>query len=152
MIDEPIKTENPGVPARRAALDVLERIRKGESIDDALILCRSYNDLEGADRAFSRALMSCVLRRQGSIDHILGNYLDRPLAPKAARAMDILRLSAAQTLFLKTPPHAAVSTAVDLAAERKEIAGYAKLVNAVARKVVKHGTNALSKLLSLIHI
>lgn len=141
--------ENPpdaGLDARRAALDLLERVQGGASLDDALEGCQSFNDLEGADRGFARALTAAVLRRRGSLDHILGAYIDRPLPKKAARAMDILRLAAAQTLFLKTPPHAAVSTAVTLASDRREIAGYAKLINAVARKVAKTGAAALEKL------
>ena len=60
--------------------------------------------------------------------------------------MDILRIAAAQSLLLETPPHAAVSTAVSLASERRENAGYAKLINAVARKISNSGGAALAKL------
>ena len=135
-----------GLNARRGALDILERVRAGASLDDALALTRSFNELEGADRGFARALASNVLRRRGSLDHILGAYIDRPLPRKAARVMDILRLAATQSLYLNTPAHAAVSTAVELAGERREIAGYAKLVNAVARKVAKAGPTAAANL------
>ena len=143
---KPAQKLAPGSASRQAALDILERIRAGATIDEALALCRSFNDLEGPDRGFARALATEVLRRRGSIDHVLGAYIDRPLPPKAVRAMDILRIAAAQSLFLETPDHAAVSTAVDLASERREIAGYAKLINAVARKVAKNGKAALAKL------
>lgn len=135
-----------GLDPRRAALDILERVRDGASLDDALALTRSFAELEGPDRGFARALASTVLRRRGSLDHVLGAYIDRPLPKKAMRAMDILRLAAAQSLFLKTPAHAAVATAVDLAGERQEIAGYAKLINAVARKVAKTGPAAIAAL------
>lgn len=145
-MSEQKQPEAAGVAARRAALDLLERIRGGNTIDDALTLCKSYSELEGADRGFARALATEVLRRRGSIDHILGTYIDRPLPGKAARVMDVLRLATAQSVFLSTPDHAAVSTAVDLCAERRETAGYCKLVNAVARKVAKHGKGALAKL------
>lgn len=135
-----------GLAPRRAALDILERVRDGASLDDALALTRSFAELEGPDRGFARALASTVLRRRGSLDHVLGAYIDRPLPKKAMRAMDILRLAAAQSLFLDTPAHAAVATAVDLAGERQEIAGYAKLINAVARKVAKAGPAAVASL------
>lgn len=135
-----------GLEPRRAALDILERIRDGAALDDALALTKSFSELEGPDRGFARALASTVLRRRGTLDYILGAYIDRPLPKKAARTMDILRLAAAQSLFLETPAHAAVSTAVDLAGERKEIAGYGKLINAIARKVAKAGPEALSKI------
>lgn len=133
------------MPARRGALEILERVSGGETLDDALARSRAFGELEGADRAFSRAMASATLRRRGSIDHILGAYLDRPLPKKAARVMDILRLASAQLLILKTPDHAAVSTAVSLASERRETAGYAKLINAIARKVAKSGPGALEK-------
>lgn len=135
-----------GLDARRAALDILELVRDGQAFDEALGACRSFDQLTGPDRGFARALATAVLRRRGSLDHIVGAYIDRPLPKKAARVMDILRLAAAQTLFLETPPHAAVSTAVSLASERRENAGYAKLINAVARKISDKGATTLAKL------
>lgn len=135
-----------GLDARRAALDLLELVRKGASLDEALDACRSFNQLAGADRGFARALATAVLRRRGSLDHIIGAYIDRPLPKKAVRVMDIVRLAAAQVLLMETPPHAAVSTAVSLAGELRETAGYGKLINAVARKIAKAGPAALEKL------
>ena len=134
-----------GLEARSAALDILERIGKGASLDEALQNCRTYDLLHGPDRGFARALASTTLRRRGALDHLLGAYIDRPLPKKAARVMDILRIAGAQSLFMGTPDHAAVSTAVSLAGERRETAGYAKLINAVARKIAKAGADALAK-------
>ena len=136
------KAEPAGLEARRAALDILERIRRGETLDEALASCRSFSDLEGPDRAFARLLASATLRRRGALDHLLGAYIDRPLPKKAVRVMDILRLAAVQLVYLETPAHAAVSTAVALASDRRETGGYAKLINAVARKVAKQGPDA----------
>lgn len=132
--------------ARRAALEILDRVAEGAGLEDAIARTRPFERLEGPDRGFARALVSETLRRRGSIDHVIGAYIDRPLPKKSARVMDILRLAATQLLILETPPHAAVSTSVDLAAERRETAGYAKLVNAVARKIGKAGAEALAKL------
>lgn len=138
----PEKPEPAGLEARRAALDILERIRRGETLDEALGACRSFSDLQGPDRAFARLLASATLRRRGALDHLLGAYIDRPLPKKAVRVMDILRLAAVQLVYLETPAHAAVSTAVALASDRRETEGYAKLVNAVARKIAKQGPDA----------
>ncbi len=135
----------PGLAARRGALEILERVRGGDSLDEALVKSRAFSLLEGSDRAFARAMASAALRRRGAIDHVLGAYIDRPLPKRAARIMDILRLTAAQLLILKTPDHAAVSTAVALAGERRETENYAGLVNAVSRKVGKAGAAALEK-------
>ncbi len=135
-----------GLDARRGALEVLERVRGGEPLDEALGRSGAFTALEGSDRAFARAMASAALRRRGGLDHLIGAYIDRPLPKKAARVMDILRLASAQLLVLKTPDHAAVSTAVDLAGERRETAGYARLINAVARKIARGGTAALDQL------
>ncbi len=141
--------DNPkptGLEARSAALDLLERIRKGQTLDEALTECRSFDALTGPDRGFARALATMVLRRRGSLDHMLGAYIDRPLPKKAVRVMDILRLASAQLVFMGTPAHAAASTAVSLAGERRETAGYGKLINAIARKIAKTGAAAAEKL------
>lgn len=135
-----------GLGPRRAALDVLTLIRAGASLDEALGKCRSFDELEGPDRAFARALASTVLRRQGSLDMLIGDYIDKPLPKRAAKATDILRLAAAQSALLGTPDHAAVSTAVALAQAFQETQGYAGLVNAVARKLSLNGKAALEKL------
>ncbi|MEL6370431.1 MAG: transcription antitermination factor NusB [Pseudomonadota bacterium] len=136
----------PGFAARGAALDLLDLIRKGRSLDEALDSCRTFDALEGPDRGFSRALVSAVLRRRGSLDHVIGAFVDRPLPEKSYRIMDILRLVGAQTLFLGTPDHAAVSVAVAQAKALQETQGYAGLVNAVGRKMASRGAKILEDL------
>ncbi len=134
-----------GVDARRAVLEILDRVGEGATLEDAIARTRPFERLEGADRSFARLLASETLRRRGAIDHLLGNWLDRPLPKKSARVMDILRIAAAQLLILETPAHAAVSTSVELANERGETGGYASLVNAIARKISQAGKEALEK-------
>ena len=145
MTDKKPTNSSDGLDARRAALDILERIRNGVSLDEALRQCRTYMPLQGADRAFARALATNVLRRRGALDAIIDNYIDKPLPARVRRIIDILRLAGAQTLLMETPPHAAVSTAVTLASERRETAGYAKLVNAVSRKIAAGGPESIEK-------
>ena len=143
---EPAPLPEPaGLPARRAALDILTLVRAGSSLDEALEKCRSFNALDGADRGLARLLATTVLRRQGGLDDLIGPYLDKPLPKRAAKAMDMLRLAAAQTALLDTPDHAAVSTAVALAKAFRETEGYAGLVNAIARKIAKSGKAAMEK-------
>lgn len=135
----------PGVEARRAVLEILDRVNDGATLDDAISRTRPFEHLEGPDRSFARLLAATTLRRRGAIDHLIGAYLDRPLPKKSARVMDILRIAAAQALILETPAHAAVSTSVELANERGETGGYASLVNAIARKIAAAGKEALDK-------
>lgn len=136
----------PGFAPRRAALDILTLVAAGRTLDQALDACRSFNALEGADRGLAHALAAGVLRRRGGLDHIIGQYLDPPLPKRSARAMDVLRLAAVQSLVLRTPDHAVVSTAVALVQEFRETANYAGLINAVARKIATDGPAALAAL------
>ncbi len=142
----PPKVEVPGLAPRRSALDLLTLVAAGRTLDEALDQCRSFNALEGPDRSFAHALAASVLRRRGAIDHLIGLYIDRPLPKRSARATDILRLAAAQSLILKTPDHAVVSTAVALTEDYRETAAYGGLVNAVARKIAAKGPESLEKL------
>ena len=136
----------PGLASRQAALDLLSLVRAGASFDEALAKGRSFDALEGPDRAFARALATTVLRRQGAIDQVIGNYVDKPLPKRAAKATETLRLAAAQSIFFETPDHAVVSTSVEMVKAYKETAGYGGLVNAVARKIARHGTSAVKAL------
>lgn len=134
-----------GAASRRAALDILTLVRAGANLDEALEACRSFNELEGSDRAFARALASAVLRRQGTLDDIIAPFIERPLPKRASRVNDILRLAAAQAALMNVADHAAVATAVDLAKAFRETEGYSGLVNAVARKIARTGKSAVEK-------
>jgi 16S rRNA (cytosine967-C5)-methyltransferase len=103
------------------------------ALDAALAAHPGFARLSPRDRAFARLLATTVLRRLGEIDAALKSLLARPLARGAGPVMNALRLGAAQRLFLGTPPHAAVDTAVRLLSGR--FAGFKGLANAVLRKV-----------------
>ncbi|MDX6752268.1 RsmB/NOP family class I SAM-dependent RNA methyltransferase [Geminicoccaceae bacterium 1502E] len=124
---------HPASP-RAVALDVLERTlgRDPHAADELLASHPAFLELAPRDRAFARLLILVVLRRLGEIDHLLARFLKR--RPKDRAAEMLLRLGAAQLLFLGTPPHAAVNEAVKLATRRcpQQVA----LVNAVLRRVV----------------
>ena len=128
-----------GLESRTAALSLLDAVlRRHLLLDDAFDSDASIAKLEPRDRAFVRLLVAESLRRLGQIDQLLGRCLEQALPPKARRVQDVLRLGAVQILFLETPPHAAVSTAVDLL-KHTALAGYAKLVNAVLRRLERDG-------------
>jgi 16S rRNA (cytosine967-C5)-methyltransferase len=94
------------------------------------------------DRAAAHRLAATVLRRMGSLDAVLEPHLNRAPPPPVRL---ILLIGAAQLLFLDTPAHAAVATAVDLARAEK-LAPFAKLVNAVLRRVADQGARLLAEL------
>jgi 16S rRNA (cytosine967-C5)-methyltransferase len=137
--------DQAGLPARRAAALLLQRIlRQRLPLDDVLESEPSLKPLEPRDRAFVRLLVATILRRLGQVDAILERCLERPLGAKAQAAQDILRLGAAQLLYLDTPPHAAVDTSVELAAESAETAGFKALINAVLRRIGREKAELLA--------
>ncbi|GIL39379.1 RsmB/NOP family class I SAM-dependent RNA methyltransferase [Roseiterribacter gracilis] len=114
--------------ARRAAHVALSAMRRGRTLDVAL----NVDGLETRDRAFARNLVATTMRRLGQIDDAIVRYVEHGVRPEAAQ--DLLRLGAAQLLFLQTPAHAAVDTSVRLA-ERLNLTKQKGLINAVLRRI-----------------
>ncbi|WP_193366865.1 RsmB/NOP family class I SAM-dependent RNA methyltransferase [Pelagibius marinus] len=143
-------TENPkrpatgnldvrGLNARKTALALLrEVLDQGRPLDEALAANPYIAKLEARDRAFARLLLATTLRRLGQIDAALAHCLDRPIKAKDVMLQHLLRLGATQLLFLETPPHAAVSTTLDLA-KGPRLAGQRGLLNAVLRRLSREG-------------
>ena len=109
------------------------------ALDDALAEHEGLAALEARDRAFARLLVATTLRRLGEIDALIDARLTHPLPPRAMRARDALRLGVAQLVFLGTPAHAAVDTAVAPMSGR--LATYRGLVNAVLRAIARDGVS-----------
>jgi 16S rRNA (cytosine967-C5)-methyltransferase len=125
--------------ARHVALDLIGAVlRRKRPLDDAIEDSSAMHQLPGRDRAFARLLVATVLRRLGQIDALIADCLNIPLAPRAALVHDILRLGVAQLIFLRTPPHAAVATSVDIA-QSCGFVSHKGLVNAVLRRLSVEG-------------
>ncbi len=124
-------------PARRAAYDVLRAVRvAGAYTNLALPVALGRRGVTGRDAAFATELASGTIRRRGTYDAVLGACSSRPLAKVQVKVLDILRLGCHQLLSMRVPPHAAISTSVDLA--RAEVGeGAAGFTNAVLRKVAE---------------
>lgn len=131
--------------ARQVALDLIGAVlRRKRPLDDAIEDNSAMATLSVRDRAFARLLVASVLRRLGQIDALIADCLNTPLAPRAAFVHDILRLGIAQLLFLRTPPHAAVATSVDLAHARGFLS-HKGLVNAVLRRLSVEGQSRVER-------
>jgi len=128
-------------PTRLFALHILRGVLdQHRPLDDALDHLPA--SAEPRDRAAAHRLAATVLRHTGTLDAVLEPHLRRA-PPDAVRW--ILWLGAAGLLYLDTPAHAAVGTAVDLARAQK-LAPFAGLVNAVLRRVAETGVGALAEL------
>jgi 16S rRNA (cytosine967-C5)-methyltransferase len=131
--------------ARQVALDLIGAVmRRKRSLDDAIEDNPAMAELSVRDRAFARLLVATVVRRLGQIDALIADCLNTPLAPRAAIVHDVLRLGIAQLMFLRTPPHAAVATSVDLAHARGFLS-HKGLVNAVLRRLSVEGPDRVER-------
>jgi 16S rRNA (cytosine967-C5)-methyltransferase len=134
----PDASQGSDIAARAAALAMLEGVfTRAKSTDDQFE--QAVAKLEPRDRAFVRLLVATVLRRLGQIDLVLGNFVERR---PPDRVINVLRLGAAQLLFIATPPHAAVATSVALVKQGHE--RHAGLVNAVLRRVSEKGAGMIA--------
>jgi 16S rRNA (cytosine967-C5)-methyltransferase len=125
--------------SRHAALDMLVAcLDKGQPLEDALARHPGFANLEPRDRAFVRLLLATTLRRLGEIDNVLGVLIERPIEGANAAGRQVLRLGAAQLLFLGTPAHAAVDTSVRLIVD-VGLPHLKGLANAVLRRVAREG-------------
>lgn len=131
--------------ARLAAAELLVAVMdRGLALEDALGETPSFARLEGRDRAFARALVTAGIRRLGGVNAVLSRFLERPLPESAALARALLHLGASQLLVLGTPAHAAVSETVEAANSAREARGFAKLMNAVLRRVAREGADIVA--------
>ncbi len=141
--NEAAREAQVGLPARRAAVELLSAvIDRKQPLDDILgrsMATGSLFNLTQRDRALTRAIVATSLRRRGQIDRVLATFLERGLPDKSGTLYPILLSAAAQLIFLKTPPHAAIDLAVRLAQYDPRAKRYDKLANAVLRRVAKEG-------------
>ncbi|MEN2792315.1 RsmB/NOP family class I SAM-dependent RNA methyltransferase [Sphingomonas oligophenolica] len=103
----------PGVPARRAALKLLDAVlRQGLPLEAALD--RATQGIERSDdRALAHAIAAEALRRLPDLDALIDSAT-RSRLPDDAKARFALRIALVQALALGTPPHAAISTVLPL--------------------------------------
>ena len=137
--------EVPGLAARRIAADILDGVlRRRIALDEQLSGKGAHPGLAtlpDRDRALMRRLTATVLRRLGTLRHLLGGLLEKGFPAEAPRTETILLLGAAQILWLEVPDHAAVDLSVRLAQADHRAARYAGLVNAVLRRVAQNRAN-----------
>ena len=142
--------EVPGLAARRVAADILDNVlRRRRPLDSEFEGADQHPGLAALadrDRALVRKLAATVLRRIGTLRHMLNLYLDSGFPPDAPRVETVLLIGAAQILFLDVPDHAAVDLSVRLVQADRRAAKYPGLINAVLRRVTREGPELLKTL------
>jgi len=135
--------EVPGLAARRIAADILDGVlHKRRMLDEQLDGPAAHpglKTLSDRDRALMRRLVATILRKLGTLGHVLSRLLDRGVPTDAPRAQSALLIGAAQILWMEVPDHAAVDLSVRLVQSDRRAAKYAGLVNAVLRRCAREG-------------
>jgi 16S rRNA (cytosine967-C5)-methyltransferase len=144
--------EVPGLAARRIAADILDGVlHKRRTLDDHLDGAAAHpglKTLSDRDRALMRRLVATILRRLGTLGHVLSRLLDRGIPTDAPRAQSALLIGAAQILWMDVPDHAAVDLSVRLVQSDRRAAKYAGLVNAVLRRCAREGQPLIDEVAS----
>jgi 16S rRNA (cytosine967-C5)-methyltransferase len=136
-----------GMSARDVAVSALFSVFvEKRAFEDVFNKAAATRHLEPRDRAFARLIAATVLRHHGELRAVVGRFLEKPLPEHQGRLEQILLAAAAQLLLLQTPPHAAISLAVDQCRADKSAERFAKLTNAVLRRVSEQGTAILATL------
>lgn len=120
--------------ARAEAVAALSRVLSGRSRSTDEVH-RARGMLEPREAALFQALLLGVLRRRRALEEVLQPLVHRPLQATPAPIRETLMVLAFQALFLdRVPPHARLSSAVDLA---RALGGdrAARFVNAVGRSL-----------------
>ncbi len=105
--------EQAGLPARRAALRLLDAVlRRGDPLELALHGA-SQGIVDRADRALVHAIAAETLRHLPDLDALIDGATRQRL-PDDAKARMVLRIALVQALAMGTPPHAAIATALPL--------------------------------------
>jgi len=122
-----------GIEPRKLAYLAIRSSGDG-SLESALDALLDKSDIATNDKSLTYAICMAVLRNRFKIDKIIDSLVTGKKIDDEVR--DVLRIGAAQSLYLsKIPPHAIVSTAVELTkfAKKSSASG---LVNAIMRKIV----------------
>ncbi len=122
-----------GVPAREAALHILQRVRAGERFDAAH--AAAVAGLSDPDRRLAHEIAAGVLRNRTALDGVLQPFVRSDWDRVKPDLQDLLRIGAYQITRLdRVPEYAAVQATVEVAKRAGGTKG-AGLVNAVLRRV-----------------
>jgi 16S rRNA (cytosine967-C5)-methyltransferase len=119
--------------ARAAAAEICTDLRRGELLDPSFD--RRTARLDARDRRWTRELVYGMLRRRSRIDSHLDARVRGGTVRLDADLLDLLRLGAAQLLYMASvPAYAGIAQTVEQA-KRRHGMGASKLANAVLRRL-----------------
>jgi 16S rRNA (cytosine967-C5)-methyltransferase len=102
-------------PARRVAFHVLRAVAERDAyVNLVLPAMLTERGVTGRDAAFATELVHGTVRRQGTYDAVIDHVAGKGIGSIDPPVLDALRLGTHQLLSMRVPPHAAVSTTVDV--------------------------------------
>jgi len=145
----PAAPSKPGLAARAAAAKILAAVIDRKTPLDGMLDAEggnpAYRALSESDRALVRAILNSALRHLPRIEAAISSLLESPL-PDGARALHhVLVVGAAQILYLAVPDHSAVDLAVEQANQDPRNRRFAKLVNAILRRLGREKEDILAR-------
>lgn len=150
MTDHQRRYDKPGLSSRQAASKLLSAIIDKKTSMDGLLDLKggnpAYLDLTDQDRLLVKAILLSTLRNYQIIEKFLDHLLEKPLPSGAVSLRHILRIGAAQILYLDVPDHSAVDLAVEQANIDPRNRRFANLVNAILRRMAREKDKMLPKL------
>ncbi|KGF69890.1 MFS transporter [Hoeflea sp. BAL378] len=140
----------PGLAARQAAARLLSAVTESRASLDGLLDPAGGNPaftaLGDQDRLLVRAILLSALRHLRVIDATIDSLVETPL-PDGARALrQVLRVAAAQILYLDVPDRAAVDLAVSQADSDPRNRRFSGLVNALLRRLAREKDELLPRI------
>ena len=125
---------------REIASSLLSNVYKGKKLDWALGSNKDHSKLDPRDRSFVNLLVLTALRRNGQINQVIMDFIEKPLK-KNSQVIFILRIAIAQLLFMEVPDYPVVDNAVEISKKY----GLEKLVNGVLRNIIRNKEEILLK-------
>ncbi|WP_337267774.1 RsmB/NOP family class I SAM-dependent RNA methyltransferase [Oryzifoliimicrobium ureilyticus] len=142
--------DRPGFAVRAAATKILGAVLERRlPLDGALDNEHGnpvYKALSESDRALVRAILHASLRNLPRIEAAIDLLLETPLPDGARSLRHVLIVGAVQVLYLDVPDHSAVDLAVEQANRDPRNRRFAKLVNAVLRRLGREKEETLEKI------
>ncbi len=128
-------------PARKVAADCVSAVVHRRQLLD-MVFDGACDDarLAPTQRGFAFNLTMATIRNWGAWQRVLGDLLDKRIAPKARYGEAVLATALTQIFTLNTAEHAAVDQAVGLTRATNATQHLGGLVNAVLRRALReHG-------------
>lgn len=142
----------PGLAARQAATRLLAAVIESRASLDGLLDPSggnpAFTGLGDQDRLLVRAIVLSALRHLRVIDRFVDDLVDTPLPDGAKALRHVLRVGAAQILFLDVPDRAAVDLAVTQANFDPRNRRFSGLVNALLRRISREKDSRLQELMA----